>query len=294
MANAPLKNLLPNLDADQYESLKASIKEHGFWPEAPIIVDKHDNIIDGWNRAKAAKELGIEAPRLVISGDFSEWDLTVRAIKANTHRRHLTPAARRQLLKRLKELYDTELKRQGLEAKAAGGRAARSTQVRLNETKIDRGRSAAADATITKFDEPVVAKPPIEKVDRLGTLADVLGSSRATVARDEQHLARIEKIESEAGRQHRDDVIRLLNKPRPNLDELERAVGLRAPLPEVEAKTDRTGWIDTLAKVIDNLPTAMSDDEADALLDHVEKPELIIILLRQWTKVIAERKVARK
>ena len=132
--------------------------------------------------------------------------------------------------------------------------------------------------------------PSAPKVDRLETLGRLVGASRATVHRDEQILDRIEKIEVEAERQNRDDVLRQVNSARPNLDELERAVGLRAPLPEPDTDEDRAGWVELLAKALGHLAPALSPAEADRLVGLVGDPALLIVQVGQLRGAIAEAK----
>jgi ParB-like chromosome segregation protein Spo0J len=297
--SAPKTNLLPPLEAEEYEALKASIAEHGFWPANAVVVDEAGDILDGHNRARACHELGIEYPSITLAG-LSPWEKVNYAVKANVTRRQLSPAQRRGLLKRLKEEYDRELRARAAEAKRAGnakgGKAAAKS--RLNETGADSARAAAAEATQSRFDEPVVAKPkpaapdpaPAPSADRLSTLAGMLGTSRATVARDEQVLDRIERIEEAAEEQGRADVVRLLNQPRPNLDELERAVGLRDPLPEEDDTAMRLGWVDNLAAALRNLGPSLSPEEADRLVAGAGDPAVLLVQVGQLRGAIAEAK----
>jgi ParB-like chromosome segregation protein Spo0J len=293
---APRENLLPDLEPEEYEALKGSIV-HGFWLANPVVVDEQGDILDGHNRAKICRELGIEYPTVVMKG-LSDWDKINYAVRSNVNRRHLSVAQRRQLLKRLREEYDKDLRAKAKEAQRAGGSKGGKAFPRQVQTETDldadtheeRSREAAADASQSRFDEPVVANPK-PTADRLTTLGEMLGRSRATVAKDEQILNRIDKIEVEAERQHRDDVVRLLNQPRPNLDELERAVGLRAPLPVAEEPdADRNGWVLNLAQAINNLAPALSDSEADLLFAKVANPALAIMQIGQIRGALASAK----
>src|SRR5437879_2963640 len=49
--------LIPPLSESEYESLKQSIKEQGL--HVPVIVNKQGIVLDGHNRFRACKELGI-------------------------------------------------------------------------------------------------------------------------------------------------------------------------------------------------------------------------------------------
>jgi hypothetical protein len=291
-----VKNLLPPLTDEEAANLEESILTHGFWPTSAIVLSEDGEVLDGNNRKAICDKHGIEYTTVVLPG-LTPWDRIAYQIKSNVVRRSLSPAQRRDLLKKLTAEYDVELRRQGAEAQAEGARKGGQARPVQTETNLEgptpdaRARTAAAEASETRFDEPVVAKP---KVDRLTTLGNMLGRSRATVHRDEQILDRIEKIETEASRQHRDDVVRLLNQPRPNLDELERAVGLRAALPEVEAPDeDRVGWVHNLAQALNNLVPALTPDEADVLLAKVATPDLVLVQVGQLRGALAEAKQRR-
>jgi hypothetical protein len=47
--------LFDDIDAEQYEAIKASISENGV--ETPIIIDADNKIIDGHHRVRAVREL---------------------------------------------------------------------------------------------------------------------------------------------------------------------------------------------------------------------------------------------
>ena len=55
--------LLPQLDAETYAGLKANIAINGV--QVPIVRDEKGYILDGFARAKIAKELGYECPSVV-------------------------------------------------------------------------------------------------------------------------------------------------------------------------------------------------------------------------------------
>ena len=59
--------LLPDLAPWEYESLKASIRRYGVI--LPVVKDEHGITIDGHQRERACRELGIENyPVLTLSG----------------------------------------------------------------------------------------------------------------------------------------------------------------------------------------------------------------------------------
>ncbi len=293
------KNLLPALSDDEYAALEASILEHGYWKAYPVAVDEDGEILDGFNRTAICEKHGITYPTIVVKG-LSALEKATFAIKSNTTRRQLSPAQRKLILKRLIEMYDADAKEQARQAQTEGGRKGGVAKASRNATTpAGRSREAAADAAETRFDAPVVAgKPHAEpKVDSLATFGSLLGVNRATVARDKAMLVREEKIEKEAVRQGRDDVVRLVNGPRPNLDDLERAVGLRAPLPEPAVRADaaeREGWVLALATALDHLAPSLSDEEADVLYANVSDPVSLVVQIGQLRGSVAGAKQRSK
>lgn len=59
----------PRFNDEAVEKVKESIKEFGF--KVPIVIDKHNIIIAGHTRVKAAKELGIKKIPCIIADDLS-------------------------------------------------------------------------------------------------------------------------------------------------------------------------------------------------------------------------------
>lgn len=285
-----LTNPLPPLEPDEYAALEKSILEHGFWSSNPIVLDEDGAVLDGFNRKEICDKHGIEYATVVLAG-LSPWEKLEYAVKSNVVRRQLSPAQRREVLKRLIATHDAELRAEAKAAQAEGGRKGAASRKGVSpETK----REAAANATETPFNDPAVApkaKPTKPKVDRSETYGNLLGVSRATAARDKQILDRLDKIEVEAQRQNRDDVLRQLNGSRPNLDELERAVGLRAPLPPVqEPDEDRLGWIDALATAFNHLSGPISAAEADRFVEKSTDPALVIVQIGALRGAVAEAK----
>jgi len=92
--------LLPTLSIEEYEALKASIKEHGVL--VPLEYDDAGNLLDGYHRLKACRELGIKDwPRIVRIG-LSEEQKTEHILSLNLDRRHLTPEQRQELVANLR------------------------------------------------------------------------------------------------------------------------------------------------------------------------------------------------
>ena len=85
-ADAPYQDM-PDLSPAQYAQLKASIREHGFY--YPVIVDENSAVIDGHQRMRVARELGIDAPVERREG-LSDDEKRILAFRLNTERRQLS------------------------------------------------------------------------------------------------------------------------------------------------------------------------------------------------------------
>jgi hypothetical protein len=78
----PLANLLPDMTAEEYEGLKASIKERG--QEVPILL-LNGQILDGRHRYRACLDLGIEP----VTKEIATADPLGLVFTLNLQRRHL-------------------------------------------------------------------------------------------------------------------------------------------------------------------------------------------------------------
>ena len=84
---------VPRLSALEYEALKASLAEHGLL--VPILVDARNKIIDGHNRMRACRELGIEPRIEVLEWIKTDNDAKRLGMVVNIARRQLPTSARR-------------------------------------------------------------------------------------------------------------------------------------------------------------------------------------------------------
>jgi ParB-like chromosome segregation protein Spo0J len=88
LTDHPLASVFPPLSKDEYEALKADIKDNGL--REPISTFK-GQVLDGRHRYRACKDLGIE-PK--INRLDQTTDPVAYVISANLRRRHLTTAQR--------------------------------------------------------------------------------------------------------------------------------------------------------------------------------------------------------
>jgi hypothetical protein len=88
--------VMPALPAEDYEALKADIAARGVM--VAIEMDEYGNILDGYNRIKVCRELGINDYPVVVRSGLSEAEKLTHARRVNLLRRHLSQEQRRQLV----------------------------------------------------------------------------------------------------------------------------------------------------------------------------------------------------
>ena len=91
------------LGKEDYEALRQSLKEHGFLPDYPIIVNSSGDVLDGHHRLKACRELGIE-PCFKVQHFDSEIEEELFVYDVNCARRQLSKFQRVQLTLKMEPL----------------------------------------------------------------------------------------------------------------------------------------------------------------------------------------------
>ena len=97
--------LLPDLDPEEYEALKADIAANGL--RVPVVIDAESGaIVDGHHRQRAVEELereGVKVPEYRDVRLFADDDERLAfAVGANLFRRHLSRTQRSELVARLR------------------------------------------------------------------------------------------------------------------------------------------------------------------------------------------------
>ena len=126
-------NIFPMIDDDSFASFLEDIKAHGV-REAVKLLD--GMVIDGRNRYKAARDLGIPCPTEDIETD----DPVAYVLSMNRHRRHLKPSQLATVAARAREFYDKAAK----ERMRAGGGDKKSGVVSLPHPIEDQSKSRDA------------------------------------------------------------------------------------------------------------------------------------------------------
>ena len=88
--------LLDALSPEDYQALKADIKERGVM--IPIELDEEGNVIDGHHRKMICEELGITDYPTVVRRGWTEEQKRTHSRRMNLARRHLTREQRRKLI----------------------------------------------------------------------------------------------------------------------------------------------------------------------------------------------------
>ncbi len=110
---APYQLLAP-LSDDELARLTASIRDEGFDPAYPVLVDEAGNILDGHHRAKIARSLGIAFPAVVRAG-LSEVEKRLLAVERNRNRRQLSEWQAIQLGRQIEpDVRERARQRQGM------------------------------------------------------------------------------------------------------------------------------------------------------------------------------------
>jgi hypothetical protein len=135
----PLANLFPLLEGTDYDEFKASIQASKERPEVWLY---EGQILDGRNRYRACRELGLEPGFRTWEGPGSPLDFVLRA---NLHRRHLTSSQRAALAAQVEKLFAEEAKqRQRHHGGTAPGRQAATLPEKIPGVSSGEARVKAA------------------------------------------------------------------------------------------------------------------------------------------------------
>jgi site-specific DNA-methyltransferase (adenine-specific) len=88
--------LLPDLPPWKYTALKASIERYGVL--VPVVKDEHGTTIDGHQRERACRELGIKNFPIITQSGLSEEEKRDQALVLNLVRRNLSRKQLRQVI----------------------------------------------------------------------------------------------------------------------------------------------------------------------------------------------------
>ncbi|MDP8929536.1 MAG: ParB N-terminal domain-containing protein, partial [Actinomycetota bacterium] len=154
--------LIRPLTPEEFSDLKEDIRKRGVC--VPILVDDRHNILDGHHRSRIVEELqaeGVEVdlPVRTVEG-LSDEDKEQLRDELNSHRRQLSPAARRNLIR--KHLIEQPEKKDRQIARATGAspttvgkvRQEHEAEKRVEEAQVTAGFEPAAPPESEDHPEP--------------------------------------------------------------------------------------------------------------------------------------------
>lgn len=121
------KKVIP-LHADQYHTLKESIRENGLW--LPIITNSDGEILDGHHRFRACKELGF-TPKSIVKDFETKTDEAIFVGECNFARRQFSNAERIEAVLKMEPLYI----KQANERMSAGGKEGKQISAPLGQSR---------------------------------------------------------------------------------------------------------------------------------------------------------------
>lgn len=196
----PYADLFPWIEGPAFEDLKADIAENGV-REAIVFLD--GQILDGRNRYMAARDLGIEYPRVEYEGD----DPLGFVISLNLKRRHLTESQRGMVAAKLAKLPKGTNQHAQI---CAPSQDEAATMLNVSRRTVQTARVVAESGTpeliaavesdrvsVSAAADIATLPAPEQRLIDLNDTRAVLSAAKAIRAEraDKSRTARIEKIE---------------------------------------------------------------------------------------------------
>lgn len=168
--NQEYTSLVPQLSAEEYESLKQSIKENGLY--VPIIVNQDGVILDGHHRYKICQELGIKEPKTIVQEFKEKLDEQLFVIDCNLKRRQLNNFQRTELaLKSKSILTEIAKKNMSLGGKSKGEGKGSKCLEPLDEKGVaeEIGKIAGVSHETVRKADKLLDKAPEDVIEKLRT-----------------------------------------------------------------------------------------------------------------------------
>jgi hypothetical protein len=132
------------MEGEEFDRLVESIREHGYDPDLPIVVDTDGRIIDGRNRDRACEVAQVQPTYRVYHGD----DPYSEAVKLNIDRRHLNATQIAAIVKRSDALRRAADEAKERQRESGGGTGRRGGDTRTVSAAVhepfSKGRSLEA------------------------------------------------------------------------------------------------------------------------------------------------------
>jgi hypothetical protein len=165
--NQEYASLVPQLTAEEYKSLKQSIKENGLY--VPLIVNQDGIVLDGHHRYKACQELGIEL-KTIIKEFKEKLDEQLFVIDCNLKRRQLNNFQRTELALKSKSIL-TEIAKRNMSLGGKGSKDLEALSLSLGEKGVaeEIGNIAGVShETVRKVDK-LLDSAPEDVIEQLRT-----------------------------------------------------------------------------------------------------------------------------
>lgn len=135
--------LFPMLEGEEYERLKADIKEHGVQADMIFYDGK---LIDGRNRYRACMELGINPDHYSGELDVDLIDDPVALVLSlNLHRRHLSTSQRAMIAGKIAKLRDGRPPKEETAQNCAVSKTEAASQLKVGKGTVDSAKRVIRD-----------------------------------------------------------------------------------------------------------------------------------------------------
>jgi N6-adenosine-specific RNA methylase IME4 len=182
-------NIYPEMKEEAYLSLKNDIEKNGYDFKFPIWIYE-DEIIDGWNRYKACKELGIIPTYEKFIGDETQ---AINFILRTNNRRDLTTYQRTLLAFEFEQMFREKAKQNQI--RTSKNRVRQISDKQEIDTKKELAKIAkVSHDTISKV-KKIQEKAPEEVKQKLATGEVSINAAYKEIKKEEKKKERDEKIQ---------------------------------------------------------------------------------------------------
>lgn len=179
----PLGQLLPAMNAEEYEYAKADIRKHG-QREAILLLD--GQVLDGWHRYRICLDLGIEPKVRTLS---KKADALAEVISRNLARRQLSPGQQYGVLLQIAEQYpEVAASLEAVKADAKRRQTGGVPHQRQRSSEVIGAMAGVSHATVERVDRLKKLSPPLfeQMVEGKSTLADAIQHAAMQARRQKQ------------------------------------------------------------------------------------------------------------
>lgn len=199
-------DIFPMIEGESFENLKKDIQDNGLQQTIILFEGK---ILDGRNRFRACKELGIE-PRFEEYKGSKPLEFV---ISGNLHRRHLTESQKAVIAQDIMPILEEEAKKRQRNPFSTDGNKWFSTGNKGVVEKVPQGKSAVQASKLFQVNEKYIRE--VKKLKEQGK-EDIIeqlraGTKNLSEVKKEQRLEKIQKQRAELQKE-------VLEKPKGNYD----------------------------------------------------------------------------